>query len=107
MKEKQGNTKEYETIMEEAMGMATENQLNALGYQMMNAKDYENALKYFKQATVLNPESANAYDSLGEYYYTVGDKENAVINLKKSLSMNPSANVKASSEKLLKMLNAM
>ncbi len=107
LQKKQGNNKGYETTMAEAMGMATENQLNTLGYQMMNAKDYENALKYFKQAIVLNPKSANAYDSLGEYYVTVGDKENAIKNFKKSLSMNPPANVKANSEKYLKQLGAM
>ncbi|MCK7590732.1 DUF2911 domain-containing protein [Subsaxibacter sp. CAU 1640] len=107
LERKQGNEQAYAKIMDEAMGMATENQLNLLGYQMLNAKDYENALKYFKQAIVLNPKSANAYDSLGEYYYTVGDKENAIKNFKKSLSMNPPANVKANSEKYLKQLNAM
>ncbi|MEZ4792447.1 MAG: DUF2911 domain-containing protein [Gelidibacter sp.] len=107
LEKKQGNSQGYDKIMAEAMSMATENQLNTIGYQMLNAKDYENALKYFKQAIALNPKSPNAYDSLGEYYATVGDKENAIKNFKKSLSLNPPANVKANSEKFLKQLSAM
>ena len=36
-----------------------------------------------------------------------GDKKNAIANFKKSLSMNPPANVKANSEKFLKQLGAL
>jgi tetratricopeptide (TPR) repeat protein len=107
LERKQGNNQEYTKIMDEAMGIATEAQLNALGYQMLNAKNYENALKYFKQAIIISPKSPNAFDSLGEYYATVGDKENAIKNFKKALSMNPPANVKLNSEKYLKQLGAM
>lgn len=104
---KQGNTEGYDKSISEAMGMATEDQLNTLAYQMMNAKNYEYALKYFKQATIISPKSPNAFDSLGEYYATIGDKPNAIKNFKKSLSLNPPANVRANSEKYLKQLNAM
>jgi hypothetical protein len=44
---------------------------------------------------------------LGEAYATKGDKKNAITNFKKSLSMNPPANVKANSEKFLKQLGAL
>jgi tetratricopeptide (TPR) repeat protein len=53
------------------------------------------------------PKSANAFDSLGEAYATKGDKENAIKNFKKSLSLNPPANVKANSEKYLKQFGVM
>jgi len=99
---KMGKTDEYAALMDEAAGMANMNQLNALGYQMLGAKDYDRAIKYFKQNVENNPDNANCYDSLGEAYKTMGDKKNAIKNLKKSLSMNPPANVKANSEKLLK-----
>lgn len=104
---KQGKTLEYAMLMDEASSMANKNQLNALGYQMLNAKDYERALKYFKMNVKNNPKDANGYDSLGEYYKTMGDKKNAIKNLKKALSLNPSAKVKASSEKLLAELDAL
>ncbi|MBK8424555.1 MAG: tetratricopeptide repeat protein [Lewinellaceae bacterium] len=53
------------------------------------------------------PQSANAWDSLGEAYATKGDKENAIKSFKKSLSLNPPKNVKDNSEKFLKQLGAM
>ena len=35
------------------------------------------------------PQSANAYDSLGESYMDAGDKAQAITNYKKSLQLNP------------------
>ena len=54
-----------------------------------------------------HPESANAWDSLGEGYALAGDKQNAIANFKKSLSLNPPAATKANSEKYLKQLGAL
>jgi hypothetical protein len=104
---KMGKTTEYAALMDEASSMADMNQLNNLAYQMLNAKDYERALEYFKLNVKNNPTDANCYDSLGECYKTMGDKKNAIKYLKKSLSMNPPPNVKANSEKLLTELGAM
>jgi len=104
---KMGKTDEYASLLDEASGMANTNQLNNLGYQMLGAKDYDRALKYFKQNVANNPDNANCYDSLGEAYKISGDKENAIKNLKKSLSLNPTANIKANSEKLLKELGVL
>ena len=103
---KMGETDQYSALMDEAAGMANKIQLNALGYQMLGSKDYDRALKYFKQNVSNNPTDPNSYDSLGEYYKTIGDKKNAIKNLKKALSLNPPTNVKANSEKLLTELNA-
>lgn len=104
---KLGKTQEYAALMDEASGMANKNQLNTLGYQMLAANDYDRALKYFKKNVVDHPNDANSYDSLGECYKMMGDKKNAIKNLKKSLSLNPPANVKANSEKLLAELETM
>lgn len=103
---KLGKNQEYVALMDEASAMANKNQLNNLGYQMLGIKDYNRALKYFKLNVANNPTDANSYDSLGECYKTMGDKKNAIKNLKKSLSLNPPANVKANSEKLLSELGA-
>lgn len=104
---KLGNKEEFVALMDEASKLANTAQLNALGYQMLNAKDYDNSLKFFKLNVANNPKNANCYDSLGEAYKTIGDKKNAIKNLKKALSLNPPANVKANSEKLLGELNAL
>ena len=61
----------------------------------------------FQLNTQRFPKSANTWDSLGEAYATKGDKKNAIINFKKSLTLNPPANVKANSEKYLKQLGAL
>lgn len=103
---KLGNNQEYAELMDQASQLANKNQLNALGYQMVGSKDYDRALKYFKLNVTNNPKDANSYDSLGECYKTMGDKKNAIKHLKKSLSLNPPANVKANSEKLLAELGA-
>ena len=67
----------------------------------------DKAIEMFKLNTQRHPESANTWDSLGEGYVTKGDQKNAVASFKKSLSMNPPANVKANSEKFLKQLGAL
>lgn len=102
--EKMGKKQESLTLIDEAAAIATTNELNALGYRMLNAKEYDKALKFFKLNVKNNPKSPNAYDSLGEAYKTIGDKKNAIKNLKKALSLNPPANVRANSVKLLKEL---
>ncbi|WP_034045239.1 DUF2911 domain-containing protein [Wocania ichthyoenteri] len=101
---KLGRADEYAVLMDEASAMANTNQLNTLGYQMMGIKDFNRALEYFKLNVENNPKNANVYDSLGECYKNMGDKKNAIKNFKKSLSLNPPANVKANSEKHLKEL---
>jgi len=93
-------------LVEEAAGYANMNQLNNLGYQLLNMGEHDKAVKYFKLNVKNNPTNANVYDSLGEAYKTKGDKKNAIKNLKKSLTLNPPPAVKANSEKLLKELGA-
>ena len=80
--------------MDEASKLATSIELNAMGYQMMALNDNSRAQKYFEMAIEKSPTTANAYDSMGEFYRTIGDNKNAIKYFKKSLSMNPPANVK-------------
>lgn len=101
---KQGKKNEYAEMIDEAASMANSAQLNRLGYSMLNAKDYTRAIKYMQLNVNNNLKSANAYDSLGEAYKMAGEKKKAIKALKKALSLNPPANVKANSEKLLKEL---
>lgn len=99
-----GKTEEADKIMNDAIAIATENELNQYGYQLMNNNQHDKAIEIFILNTKRNPKSANTWDSLGEGYATKGDKKNAIASFKKSLSMNPPPNVKANSEKFLKQL---
>lgn len=62
---------------------------NAMGYYLMNSGKIIEAIEIFKMNVKVFPESANAYDSLGEAYLKNGDKELAITNYKKSLDINP------------------
>jgi hypothetical protein len=64
--------------------------LNWLGYHFLFWWDRpQEALDVFKLNTRLFPDSANVFDSLGEAYLTLGDKDNAILNYRKSLQLNP------------------
>jgi len=104
---KGGDSVASEKIMKEAIPLATEGDLNAYGYQLLGENKFAQAIDVLRLSTQKHPESANAWDSLGEAYALSGDKKNAILNFKKSLSMNPPAPVKANSEKYLKQLGAM
>ena len=100
-------TADAEKTIDEAVALGNKAQLNQMGYQLLNAKANKKAIEIFKLNAKNHPTDPNVFDSLGEAYKITGDKENAVKNLKKALSMNPPANVKANSERLLKELGAM
>ena len=104
---KPGKNDEADKLMTEALAMANEIELNNYGYALLNQKQYDKAIEIFILNAQKHPTSPNAWDSLGEAYATKGDKKNAIASFKKSLSMNPPANVKANSEKFLKQLGAM
>ncbi len=104
---KGGDNMASETIMKEAVPLASEGDLNAYGYQLLGENKFPEAIDALKLNTQKHPESANTWDSLGEAYALSGDKKNAILNFKKSLSLNPPAPVKANSEKYLKQLGAM
>ncbi|MEZ4721738.1 MAG: DUF2911 domain-containing protein [Flavobacteriales bacterium] len=102
--EKLGKTEEANAAREQSLIVATEAQLNRYGYQLMNAGSNEEAIRIFTQNTVNHPESANAWDSLGEACYNAGKKEEAKKHFEKALSLNPEANVRENSEKHLKLI---
>lgn len=66
-----------------------ENDLNGWAYQLLGLKETNKALSIFKLNVKLYPESANAYDSLGEILEITGNNKEALLNYKKSLSLNP------------------
>jgi tetratricopeptide (TPR) repeat protein len=66
-----------------------ENDLNTLGYTLLNRQMNAESIKVFKLALEIYPNSANLYDSLGEAYLRSGDKKNAMLYYEKSLQLNP------------------
>jgi tetratricopeptide (TPR) repeat protein len=102
-----GKTGEAEKLMQEAMATGAEAELNGYGYQLLGEGALDQAIAVFVLNTERHPKSANTWDSLGEAYATKGDKANAIKCFKKSLSLNPPANVKANSEKFLKQLGVL
>ena len=66
-----------------------EDELNTLGYQLLRASKFKNAIRIFQLNVEAYPQSANAYDSLGEGYMDDGDKPEAIANYEKSLVLNP------------------
>ena len=66
-----------------------ETELNQLGYQLLQLKKVTDAIEIFKLNLEMYPQSANAYDSLGEGYMVHGDKEPSIAAYKKSLELDP------------------
>ncbi|MCO6509191.1 MAG: DUF2911 domain-containing protein [Aridibacter famidurans] len=99
-----GKQAEADSTYAESAKLANKNQLNALGYQMLAQQRFDRAIEFLKLNAERFPDDPNCFDSLGEAYKQAGDRENAIKNLRKSLSMNPPPAVRANSEKLLKEL---
>ena len=80
-----------------------ENALNKIGYAFLGAKKTDNAIFVFELITAVFPNSANAFDSLGEAYLINKNTALAIKNYKKSLELNPeNNNAKQMLEKLEK-----
>lgn len=66
-----------------------EDELNNLGYGLIRAKQFKEAIRIFELNVEAYPRSSNVYDSLGEAYMDDGNKPLAVANYQRSLQINP------------------
>lgn len=66
-----------------------EEALNFYGYQLLWNNEEQDAFLIFKMIVSEFPNSSNAYDSYGEICLKTGDKNQALINYKKSLKLDP------------------
>lgn len=66
-----------------------ESELNRLGYRLMQAKRFEDAIATFKLNVDAYPDSFNVYDSLAEGYFNLKDYSHAREMYQKSLALNP------------------
>jgi hypothetical protein len=85
--EKQGNAKGATEQRGKAQALATEADLNQVGYQLIADKKLDEAIKMFQTIAGRFPESWNAQDSLGEALATKGDKPGAIAAYTKALSL--------------------
>jgi len=60
-----------------------------LGYQLIRAKKFGEAIRVLQLNVEVYPRSGNIYDSLAEAYMDDGNKSLAIANYEKSLQFNP------------------
>ena len=81
--------KELSKTLNAEYGFDNESVLNSIGYFYLGKGRFEDAITVFEYNTKLFPSSGNVFDSLGEAYYKKGDKQNALLNYKRSLALDP------------------
>ena len=82
---------QYSKIRKSGMDMydTNEDEINELGYDLLNLNNVKAAIEVFKINVELHTDSSNVYDSLAEAYYLVGNHKKALENYQKSLALNP------------------
>ena len=80
-----------------------ESELNTLGYELIHAHKFKEAIRILELNVETYPQSGNAYDSLAEAYMDDGDISQAVTNYQKSLQLNPK---NSNAVQMLRKLNA-
>jgi len=101
---KEGNESEAKKFEAKALESSTNAQANNYAYQLLLSGKIDEALEVFKFNAKRFPDDPNVHDSLGEAYVTKGDNKKAETSLKKSLSLNPPANVRQNSLRLLSQI---
>lgn len=89
IQERRGNAAGATALREQALGLATEPDINLLGYQLMGQNKMDEALALFRKNVKDYPRSWNVYDSLGEALAKQGNKKEALANYQKALSLAP------------------
>jgi hypothetical protein len=82
---KMGQEAEAKKLLDKAITLSTEAELNDLGYQYLNQGNVAKAIEIFTTNISRHPQSWNVYDSLGEAYAKQGEKKLAVKNYTKAL----------------------
>jgi tetratricopeptide (TPR) repeat protein len=104
--EKKGDTKAAEDLRAQAMKIATEADINQLGYQLLGQKKTDEAIAMFRKNVKDYPNSWNCYDSLGEALAARGDTKAAVENYTRAMSMTTDATQKKRIQDILAKMKA-
>lgn len=79
----------YHSLKAKNLKWNFENTLNDIGYTLLRNSRIVEAIKVFSLNVKENPQSANAFDSLGEGYFYAKNYALALEHYKKSLALNP------------------
>lgn len=79
---------------EATRAVSTESTLNRLGYEVMFDLGAAEAVPIFQLNVVQYPSSANTYDSLGEAYLMLQDRDRARANYAKTYELQPNERVR-------------
>ncbi len=72
-----------------ADAFVSEGQLNGLGYRYLMKDKNAEALAVFQWNVEQFPQSGNVYDSIGEAYVKLGDRDQALAHYRKSFELDP------------------
>ena len=67
----------------------SERECNSLGYYLVRNNKMEDAIQLFVLNTERFPKSGNVFDSLGDAYLKIGNKEKAIISYKRASELDP------------------
>jgi hypothetical protein len=85
--ERRGDPAGAETLRQQALAVATEPDVNVLGYQLLGEGKVDQAIEMFRKNVKDYPRSWNVYDSLGEALAKKGLKKESLANYQKALDM--------------------
>jgi tetratricopeptide (TPR) repeat protein len=85
--EKKGDAKQAGELRARAMTVATEQDINVYGYNLLGQGKTDEAIEVFRKNVKDHPASWNVYDSLGEAQAAKGDKASAKANYEKARSL--------------------
>jgi predicted alpha/beta superfamily hydrolase len=74
--------------------------INGLGYSLLGAGQYDRALSFFNMNIANYPGSANTYDSMGDLYGAIGNKQKAIEYYKKALAISNYSETRKKLERL-------
>jgi tetratricopeptide (TPR) repeat protein len=102
--EKTGKAPEAAALRERSMTLATEAEINTLGYTYLQGGKNKEAIELFRKNVKDHPESWNVFDSLGEGLAAAGDTKGAIDNYQKALAMvKDAANKKRITDTIAKL----
>jgi len=79
----------FDALKSQDASKVNEQMLNGLGYRLLYGGKEADGVTVFQKNVKEYPQSSNVYDSLGEAYAVVGQKDLAIQNYDKSIELNP------------------
>lgn len=81
-----------------------ESEFNSAGYDLLGSDQVDPAIFVFQLNTELFPNSANAWDSLGEAHWKAGKTDLAIEYYQKAIALDPDGNIGANAKSMLQQI---